>query len=86
MKRQRIYVDTSVIGGCFDREFAPWSKGLMRDFPEGHFLPVISEAVAAEVAAAPAFVQQCRELKNETAEGGDRFAAPRPGSAPGWRS
>ena len=24
MKRQRIYVDTSVLGGCFDPEFSPW--------------------------------------------------------------
>ena len=42
MKVQRVYVDTSVIGGCFDEEFAPWSKGLMRHFREGHFVPVVS--------------------------------------------
>jgi len=27
MKRLRIYVDTSVIGGCFDPEFRAWSNG-----------------------------------------------------------
>jgi hypothetical protein len=58
MKRQRIYVDTSVIGGCFDPEFAPWSKGLMRDFREEYFAPVVSELVAAEIARAPDFVQE----------------------------
>ena len=58
MKRQRVYVDTLVIGGCFDPEFAPWSKGLMRHFREGHFVPVVSDLVAAEVAAAPQVVQE----------------------------
>lgn len=69
MKRQRIYLDTSVIGGCFDPEFAPWSKGLMREFREGHFLPVVSEVVAAEIRPAPEFVQeQYRELLELGAE------------------
>jgi hypothetical protein len=53
MKVQRVYVDTSVIGGCFDPEFAPWSKGLMKDFQLGNFKPVISEVVTAEIASAP---------------------------------
>jgi hypothetical protein len=53
MKVQRVYVDTSVIGGCFDEEFAPWSKGLMEDFLRGIFKPVISEIVAAEIVPAP---------------------------------
>ncbi len=53
MKRLRIYIDTSVIGGCFDAEFAPWSKGLIEDFRVGHFRPVLSEVIAAEIRAAP---------------------------------
>lgn len=53
MKVQRVYVDTSVIGGCFDEEFALWSKGLMEDFRQGTFKPVLSEIVAAEIAPAP---------------------------------
>ena len=53
MKVQRVYVDTSVIGGCFDEEFALWSKGLMQDFLHGIFKPVLSEIVAAEIAPAP---------------------------------
>jgi hypothetical protein len=32
MKTLRIYLDTSVLGGCFDAEFAAWSTGLMEDF------------------------------------------------------
>lgn len=61
MKRQRIYLDTSVIGGCFDPEFAPWSNGLMRDFREGYFMPVVSDLVAAEIGRAPDFVQEVYE-------------------------
>lgn len=57
MKRQRIYLDTSVIGGCFDEEFAPWSNGLMTDFELGRFVPVVSELVAAEVQDAPPAVR-----------------------------
>ncbi len=53
MKIQRVYVDTSVIGGCFDAEFAPWSKGLMKDFQLGSFKAVISEIVSAEISSAP---------------------------------
>jgi hypothetical protein len=35
MKVQRVYVDTSVLGGCFDVEFATWSSGLITDFRKG---------------------------------------------------
>jgi len=58
MKIQRIYVDTSVIGGCFDSEFSIWSDGLMRDFRDGNFKPVISEIVAEEIGEAPVFVRE----------------------------
>ncbi|MCI5131434.1 MAG: hypothetical protein D3904_07880 [Candidatus Electrothrix sp. EH2] len=48
MKIQRIYTDTSVIGGCFDSEFTKWSNGLMQDFKLGTFKPLLSEIVRAE--------------------------------------
>jgi hypothetical protein len=54
----RVYVDTSVIGGCFDDEFAEWSDKLFRDFQAGNFKPVISEVVVAEIRPAPAEVLQ----------------------------
>jgi hypothetical protein len=57
MKVQRVYVDTSVLGGCFDEEFAPWSDGLMKDFRLGNFEAVTSDVVAAEIEPAPADVQ-----------------------------
>jgi hypothetical protein len=58
MNIPRIYIDTSVIGGCFDSEFAKWSNGLMKDFRLGHFKPVISDLVTAELRLAP---QQVKE-------------------------
>ena len=57
MKVQRVYIDTSVLGGCFDPEFAPWSNGLMKDFRLGNYNPIVSEMVAAEVKNAPEYVQ-----------------------------
>lgn len=54
----RIYIDTSVIGGCFDHEFIKWSNGLVKDFRLGHFKPVLSEVVAAEIENAPERVRQ----------------------------
>lgn len=58
MKRPRIYIDTSVIGGCFDVEFSKWSNSLMRDFSTGMFMPLLSDVVAAEVEDAPEMVRQ----------------------------
>jgi hypothetical protein len=57
MKTQRIYIDTSVIGGCFDSEFAEWSNGLVEDFRNGIFQPLLSEVIAAEIEEAPENVQ-----------------------------
>lgn len=58
MKIPRIYIDTSVVGGCFDREFAPWSNGLIKDIRLGHFQCVVSEIVSAEIDDAPPLVRQ----------------------------
>jgi hypothetical protein len=57
MKLQRIYVDTSVIGGCFDPEFDKWSNGLIQDFRNNRFKPLLSQVTAAEITAAPKIVQ-----------------------------
>ncbi len=58
MKIQRVYIDTSVIGGCFDSEFAEWSNGLIADFRDGIFQPLLSEVIAAEVEDAPENAQR----------------------------
>jgi predicted nucleic acid-binding protein len=65
MKALRVYVDTSVLGGCFDPEFERWSTGLMEDFRLGRFRPVLSEVTAAEVLPAP---EPVRDLYAEILE------------------
>jgi hypothetical protein len=58
MKKPRIYIDTSVIGGCVDPEFSEWSNSLMRDFATGTFIPLLSDVVAAEIGDAPETVRR----------------------------
>jgi hypothetical protein len=58
MKVLRIYLDTSVLGGCFDPEFSVWSIGLIEDFRNGNFMPVLSDVTAAEIQRAPVPVQE----------------------------
>ena len=33
--KPRVYIDTSVIGGCFDEEFRLWSEKLFDEFRAG---------------------------------------------------
>ncbi|HEX8243207.1 MAG TPA: hypothetical protein VF541_06920, partial [Longimicrobium sp.] len=53
MKTFRIYLDTSVIGGCFDAKYEIWSNALIRDFELGFFTPVVSDLLGFEIAGAP---------------------------------
>jgi len=55
--RPRIYVDTSVIGGCLDTEFREHSLALVRDFAEGHATMLVSALTLAELALAPSRVR-----------------------------
>lgn len=69
MKIPRVYVDTSVIGGCFDAEFERWSNALVTDFADGRLIAVVSEVVAAEVEVAPERVRgRFEELCQQGAE------------------
>ena len=68
MKRLRIYVDTSVFGGCADPEFAEWSTALMDDFRADHYGLIISEVTRSEIALAP---EPVRELFAGLVEGAD---------------
>lgn len=61
MKRYRIYVDTSVIGGCCDHEFREWSQGLLSDFGNGTFFLVLSSLTEAEIEDAPTEVKEIYE-------------------------
>ena len=57
MKVPRVYTDTSVIGGCFDPEFALWSNALVRDCQLERLRLVLSDAVALELVGAPELVR-----------------------------
>ncbi len=58
MRPFRVYVDTSVLGGYFDPEFAEWSRSLIQDFRLGRLKPVLSEVVATEIEPAPSHVRE----------------------------
>lgn len=47
--RQRIYIDTSVIGGCFDWQFKEWSGKLFDEFRDGNKIAVISDITLDEL-------------------------------------
>jgi len=57
MKRLRIYLDTSVIGGCLDEGFARESLALIDTARRGEMILVVSDLMAAEVRRAPNPVQ-----------------------------
>ncbi|MCL0095662.1 hypothetical protein M1O52_03975 [Dehalococcoidia bacterium] len=52
----KVYVDTSVFGGCFDAEFEEWSNKLLEEFKLGLKVVVISDLTLKELEAAPANV------------------------------
>ena len=58
MKKFRIYVDTSVIGGCCDPDFQEWSLGLLKDFQNRVYSLVLSTLVDAEIYEAPLEVRE----------------------------
>ncbi len=53
MKRLKIYVDTSVVGGTFDPEFAEHSRALLDAARSRRVLLVISELMLPELLQAP---------------------------------
>ncbi len=62
MKKLTIYIDTSVIGGCFDKLFQEWSNKLFMEFISGKKNAVISDTVLKELERAP---KEVREKINE---------------------
>jgi hypothetical protein len=56
--KSRIYVDTSVVGGCEDEEFADHSVRLMDCFTRGDFILVVSTLTLRELDAAPDSVRK----------------------------
>ena len=60
-KLLRVYVDTSVIGGCLDEEFRAASIRLIERSRTGDALLVISDITLAELAGAPPKVRSVLE-------------------------
>jgi len=54
----RIYADTSVLGGCFDIEFAEESRSLIRMAREERAVILLSDLLAEELEGSPLEVQQ----------------------------
>ncbi|NWF51633.1 MAG: PIN domain protein [Nitrospirae bacterium] len=54
----RVYIDTSVIGGCLDEEFISWSRLLFDEFRSGIKIAVISDLTLRELEEAPQEVRQ----------------------------
>lgn len=57
LKPLRVYVDTSVLGGCFDIEFCEYSTALIDAARSGRVLLVVSDTTLAELSRAPADVR-----------------------------
>lgn len=67
--KPRIYVDTSVIGGCLDEEFKDASRWLIDKFKQGEITAVVSELTKLELKNAPQKVQNVlKEIEEENVE------------------
>ncbi|MDO8585463.1 MAG: hypothetical protein Q7T82_00305 [Armatimonadota bacterium] len=58
MRAQRWFLDTSVIGGCHDEEYALPSRLVFREVEQGRPLAVISPMTVEELRSAPTRVQR----------------------------
>lgn len=52
-ENMKIYADTSIFGGVFDKEFSQPSKQFFKEVDEGRFILVTSAIVEAEIEPAP---------------------------------
>jgi predicted nucleic acid-binding protein len=69
MKKLKVYIDTSVIGGCFDKIFQEWSNKLFEEFISGKKIAIISDTVLKELERAPEEVREkINEIPNEFVE------------------
>ena len=57
-RKLRIYIDTSVIGGCEDKEFSKWSIILFDNFKKGLKIAVVSDLTRRELEGAPDSVKK----------------------------
>ena len=55
---QRIYIDTSVVGGYFDEEFSADTIAFFQRINNGEIIVILSDVLEAELARAPLFVRE----------------------------
>jgi ribosomal protein L21E len=55
--KQRIYIDTSVVGGYFDEEFKAETRALFERMKDKEVVFVLSNILEKELLRAPAHVQ-----------------------------
>jgi phosphomevalonate kinase len=65
MRRQRIYIDTSIVGGFFDKMFEKETKLLFQRMERGEVVFVLSEVLKKELHKAP---QHVRDLLQQYEE------------------
>lgn len=53
-----IYIDTSVIGGCFDSNFEKYSNLLFKEFGSGIKIAVISDITIQELEPSPKHIKE----------------------------
>src|SRR3990172_4269377 len=69
MPKMRVYIDTSVIGGCLDEEFKEASLRLFEEFAKGLKIPLISEVLIFELDKAPEKIKEILNmLENDNVE------------------
>jgi predicted nucleic acid-binding protein len=67
--KQRIYTDTSVIGGCFDKEFESASCQFIESVKAGEAVIVVSDLTLLELELAPMKLKEIlREIPNNDKE------------------
>ncbi|HNT27065.1 MAG TPA: PIN domain protein [bacterium] len=57
----RVYIDTSVFGGCSEKEFGVWSNALLSEISKGKKTAVISDITIKELSLAPREVRSVFE-------------------------
>ena len=62
MRIQKVYIDTSVLGGYFDKEFDVVTRKLFDEVKKGEYKVVISNVTQGELLKAP---EQVRTLLND---------------------
>jgi predicted nucleic acid-binding protein len=69
MKKQRIYLDTSVFGGNFDSEFEEFTKPLFERINNGEFIILLSAVLQRELMPAPEkIIKLITDLSNDYTE------------------